>query len=147
MTSDYGNFHLQSKFQMEFLSSQTQVLAHLAIRRSAALTRHMHQQLPFNLWIHATNPEVPCPAPFLLHSNHSTSMVFIVFSDFTWWRYYIVSCFSEIDGTKLEKNPCHMKCSSLFMRCDAKTWYSYVLFKITWYSYMIHINLTSILST
>ena len=71
----------------------------------------------------------------------------LFFSDFTWWRYYILSCFSEIDGTKLEKNPCHMKCSSLFMRCDRKTWYSYVLFKITWYSYMIHINLTSILST
>lgn len=75
------------------------------------------------------------------------SLNFNVFWDFTWWRYYILWCFSEIDGTKLEKNPCHMKCSSLFMRCDAKTWYSYVLFKITWYSYMIHINLTSILST
>ena len=45
MTSDYGNFHLQIKFQMKFLSSQTQVLAHLAIRRSAALTRHMQQHI------------------------------------------------------------------------------------------------------
>ena len=79
MTSDYGNFHLQFKFQMKFLSSQTQVLAHLAIRRSAALTRHTNTSRRLMIEV-ATNPEVPCPAPFLLHSNRSTSMVTLLFS-------------------------------------------------------------------
>lgn len=46
--------------------------------------------------------------------------------------------FQRTRWNKTEKNPCHMKCSSLFMRCDAKTWYSYVLFKITWYSHDSH---------
>lgn len=79
------------------------------------------------------------------------SLNFNVFSDFTWWRYYILWCFSEIDGTKLEKNPCHMNCSSLFMRCDENMIFicviqNYMVFIHDSHQPNIHpFNLTSIL--
>lgn len=109
MTSDYGNFHLQSKFQMEFLSSQTQVLAHLAIRRSAALTPDTCTNS-----CHSTCGSMQPTQKFLVQHHFSC----IPITQLQWWRYCFLWCFSEIDGTKLEKNPCHMN-SSLFMRCDA----------------------------
>lgn len=145
MTSDYGNFHLQIKFQMKFLRSQTQVLAHLAIRRSAALTPG-----------HTNTPTVaiqlvdPCNQPrSSLSSTISPafqSLNFNVFSDFTWWRYYILWCFSELDGTKRKRILVTWSVAlfswDVMQKHDIHMCYS-KLHGI----HMIHINLTSIHST
>ena len=154
MTSDYGNFHLQIKVQMKFLSSQTQVLAHLAIRRSAALTRHMQQHIETSDdWsCHSTCGSMQPTQKFLVQHHFSC----IPITQLQWSLLFFqtshddVTIFYDVSARSMEQNWKRILVTwivALFSWDVMKTWYSYVLFKITWYSYMIHINLTSIHST
>ena len=155
MTSDYGNFHLQIKVQMKFLSSQTQVLAHLAIRRSAALTRHMHQHIETSDdWsCHSTCGSMQPTQKFLVQHHFSCIPITQLQWSLLFSSHDDVTIFYHASARSMEQNPCHMNCSSLFMRCDENMIFicviqNYMVFIHDSHQPNIHpFNLTSIHST